>query len=125
MMCTRAKHKGGKASGLGMSYLDHHRIAARTELMSCPNIGLAKSIRLELSEKDDEPDGKVGNASRVSLGDVGVPLRDFAVSSQAGLSGFDRGVPFDLLTGPVFQDDGSVVTLPGNSATDERVTAGA
>ncbi|KAL9069082.1 MAG: hypothetical protein Q9161_005729 [Pseudevernia consocians] len=102
-MCTRQKGKGGKAKELG----------------------LGRNIRLELSAKKYDPGDMVGNASTVSLADAGIALQDFdTVSSQAGSTGFDQGIPFELLTGPL-QDNSSSVTLSGDSWTNNSVMASA
>ncbi|KAF6227108.1 hypothetical protein HO133_008549 [Letharia lupina] len=85
------------------------------------------NIRLELSGKKYDPGEKVGNASRVSLADAGVALQYFdTVSSQAGSTGFNRAIPFELLnlTG-VMPDNGSSVTLPGDPWTNGSVMASA
>ncbi|CAD6589690.1 MAG: hypothetical protein ASARMPRED_004173 [Alectoria sarmentosa] len=102
-MCTRQKGKGGKAKGLG----------------------LGKNIRLELSDKEDSPGDKVGNSSTVSLADAGTAVLDFddAAPSQAGWMGFDRAVPFELVTGVVQDNESSLVTLPGDPWTNTSATA--
>ena len=59
-----------------------------------------------------EPDA---NASIVSLANAGGALQGSSLlSPQAGLTAFDSGRPFELTTG-VWHDDGSAVTLPGDS----------
>ncbi|KAL9133627.1 MAG: hypothetical protein Q9175_005189 [Cornicularia normoerica] len=87
--------------------------------------GLSRNIRLELSAKKYDPSEKIGNASTVTLADAGVVLQDFdTVSPQAGSTGFDRSIPFELLTG-VMQDNSTSVTLPGDSWTNNSVIASA
>ena len=87
--------------------------------------GLGRNIRLELSAKKYDPGDMVGNASTVSLADAGIVLQDFdTVSSQAGSTGFDQGIPFELLTGPL-QDNSSSVTLSGDPWTNNSVIASA
>ena len=55
---------------------------------------------------------KAANVSTVSVAGAGIALQDFdALSPQAE---FDQSSPFELLTGDV-PDNGSVVTLPGDS----------
>ncbi len=91
----------------------------------CSPKGLADNIRLELSKTNHEPDEQVGNASVVSLADAGIPPRNFdAASPQAGLTAFDREVPFELVTSDL-QDEGSLVTLPGEDGTNGSVVASA
>ncbi|CAF9924440.1 hypothetical protein IMSHALPRED_006196 [Imshaugia aleurites] len=102
-MCTRFKEKGGKAKGLG----------------------LRGNIRLELSEKKLEPGVKAGNASTVSLADTGITLQYFdTVTAQAGATGYDPGFPFELVAGGS-RDNGSLVTLSGDSGTNGSVMASA
>ena len=78
----------------------------------CPQ-GLAENIRLELSVRRPDPDKmEVANVSTESVAGAGIVLQYFdPVSPQAG---FDLSSPFELLTGDS-QDNGSVVTLPGDS----------
>lgn len=86
--------------------------------------GLGKNIRLELSDKKDDPGDKLGNSSTVSLADAGTAVLDFdTTSSQAGWTGFDQAVPFELLTGVVQDNESSLVTLPGDRWTNTSVTA--
>ena len=87
--------------------------------------GLGKNIRLELSDKEDSPGDKVGNSSTVSLADAGTAVLDFddAAPSQAGWMGFDRAVPFELVTGVVQDNESSLVTLPGDPWTNTSATA--
>ncbi len=80
--------------------------------------GASKNIRIELAAKKDDPD-RLGNSSTISLANTGILLQDFeTVSSQAGLEGFDLGIPFELLTG-VLPDNSSSVTLPGDEQLGE------
>ena len=120
-MCARQKHKGGKAKGLGMSHVQEGHAPIAQKLTIAPK-GLSKTIRLELSSKKHE---KVGNTSTVILGDAGasIALQDFNTASpQAGLTGLDRDMPFELLTG-VLQDKSSLVTLPIDSGTNNSEIA--
>lgn len=87
--------------------------------------GASKNIRIELAAKKDDPGDRFGNSSTISLANAGIVLQDFeTVSSQAGLAGFDLGIPFELLTG-VLPDNSSSVTLPGDSWTNNSVRASA
>lgn len=93
--------------------------------------GLAGNINLELSANKFERGDIVGNSSTVSLADAGAgagaALQHFETASpQAGLQGFDEDVPFELVTAS--SQDGnssSLVTLPGDSWTNESVAASA
>lgn len=90
----------------------------------CPT-GLRGNIRLELSEKKLEPGVKAGNASTVSLADTGITLQYFdTVTAQAGATGYDPGFPFELVAGGS-RDNGSLVTLSGDSGTNGSVMASA
>lgn len=86
--------------------------------------GLGKNIHVKLSDKEYDPEGKDGNASTVSLPDVGTALQNILPmsSSQAGLASYDRDVPFQLLTGAL-PDNSSLLTLPGDSWTNDSVLA--
>ena len=67
-------------------------------------------MRIELSATKYDPGDMVGNASTVSLA-AGIVLQDFdTLSSPAASTGFDRGIPFELLTG-LLQDNSSSVTV--------------
>ena len=79
--------------------------------------GASKTIRVKLATKKDGD--SFANSSTISLANTGIALQDFeTVSSQAGLAGFDLGVPFELLTG-VLPDNSSSVTLPGDEQLGE------
>lgn len=86
--------------------------------------GVGKDIFIKLSDKKYDPGEKVGNSSTVPLADAGTTaLQDFdTLSWQPGETGFDRAVPFELLTG-VLPDDASFVTLPGDSGMNDSVVA--
>lgn len=99
-----------------------------TRVLTNASQGLRKNIRLELSDGTHEPGTSVGNATTVTLADAGTltALQDFdSMSSQAGLIGFDEGVPFELLTGVAQDNSTSSVTLIGDSGTNSSVMASA
>lgn len=95
-----------------ISYSEYYLLIFSDYADECSQ-GLAENLRVELSERTPAPDEmKVANVSTVSVAGAGIALQDFdAVSPQAG---FDQISPFELLTG-VLQDNGSVLTLPGDS----------
>lgn len=100
-MCTRAKDKGGKAK----------------------NLGLAGDITVELSAFKDNSGGNSGNTSTVTLAHAGGVLQD-SDSEQTDMSAFNQSVPFELMAG-VLQDNSSVVTLLGDSGTNDSAVASA
>ena len=125
-MCTRFKEKGGRAKGLGILHPTQSIPSDYSEVLTseCPT-GLRGNIRLELSEKKLEPGVKAGNASTVSLADTGITLQYFdTVTAQAGAMAYDPRVPFELVAGGS-RDNGSLVTLSGDSGTNGSVMASA
>ena len=58
-----------------------------------------------------------------TLADAGGFLQDFE-AEQADMSAFDQSVPFELVAG-VSQINSSVVTLPGDTGTNDPAMASA
>ena len=73
-----------------------------------------------MSVVKDSSGGKFGDTSLISLAHAGDFLQDFE-AEQADTSAFDQSVRFEL----VLQDNSSVVTLPGDTGTNDSAVASA
>lgn len=115
-ICTRAKHSGGKAKGLGKSCIPTCTEDPRADMSCSP--GLHKNIFLELSTKKPYPPHQVAGRQNTFVTNGSAAMQNFLTFSPGpDYSDFQQETGFELVASA--PDDGSsLVTLPSEPSAN-------